>query len=500
MEARISSLYAVLLAVVTATASAHAQFTFNVHLDSLHAGSNGTGNSVREVPGGSLVFGWQYSADELEARHIFLRRLDPMGHVISELEYTAGDDRHYATGGMDPMATMPDGSFVVAVSEGSSFGDSTWLYRYNELGERISRQYIMSFPAADSTLHSFYDVTTLSDGGFALCGTIDHATSTARALLVRLGADGSVTTVQDYVHAQALVCVREMPDGGLVVTGYRGPGLDRNVLFRTEPGGDIQWVRYSGGQGGGATGSVRVDADGAVINWNSERSDDIPIYEERMVLTKRTSTGNLLWERSTVQGSDCIASDFEKLPDGGFIGTGMKQGKGVLVRYDLEGSMLWTREYTVLNGQHSFGDVELTSDGGFLLTGMAGRFPPLDPDIQTNYVTWVVKTDSVGCVVPGCQNVGIEEVALGLDQYLSISPNPVASGQPLRITFEPPAEYIPQGPLRVAVVDATGRLVLEEQMGGATLYLSMNKFTSGLYYLHLTDGTRWLAGGKVLVE
>jgi hypothetical protein len=52
----------------------------------------------------------------------------------------------------------------------------------------------------------------------------------------------------------------------------------------------------------------------------------------------------------------------------------------------------------------------------------------------------------------------------------------------------------------VAVVDATGRLVLEEQMGGATLYLSMNKLTSGLYYLHLTDGTRWLAGGKVLVE
>ncbi len=154
----------------------------------------------------------------------------------------------------------------------------------------------------------------------------------------------------------------------------------------------------------------------------------------------------------------------------------------------------------MLHGQHSFGDVEMTSDGGFLLTGSAWRFLPLDPDIQTNFVTWVMKTDSLGCVVPGCHTVGIDEVALGLDQYLSNSPNPVASGQPLRITFEPPAEYLPQGPLRVAVVDATGRMVLEERMGGATLDLSMNKLTTGLYYLHLTDGTRWLAGGKFIVE
>jgi hypothetical protein len=289
-----------------------------------------------------------------------------------------------------------------------------------------------------------------------------------------------------------------MPDGGLVVTGYRAPGLDRIVLFRTVPTGNIQWVRYSGGQGGGSSGTVRVEADGSVINWNSERSNDIPNYEERMVLTKRTSTGNLLWERSTVQGSDCIASDFEILPDGGFICTGMKQGRGVLVRYDPAGNMLWARDYSVLHGQHSFGDVEMTSDGGFLLTGSAWRFLPLDTDIQTNYVTWVVKTDSVGCVVPGCQNVGIEEVALGHDQYLSISPNPVASGQPLRISFEPPAEFTHKGPLRVVLLDATGRLVHEERMGSTTFDHSMNKLTSGLYYLHLTDGTRWLAGGKVL--
>ena len=96
--------------------------------------------------------------------------------------------------------------------------------------------------------------------------------------------------------------------------------------------------------------------------------------------------------------------------------------------------------------------------------------------------------------------MGNEEVALGLDQYLSISPNPVAAGQPLRISFEPPAEFTPKGPPCVVLLDATGSLVNEERMGSTTFDHSTNKLTSGLYYLHLTDGTWWLAGGKVIVE
>ncbi len=447
-----------------------------------------------------MVFGWENPVDVLGGRIAFMRRLDPSGHVTAEWQYTAGEDRPIVAGGMDPMATMPDGTFVVAVAEGSSFVDSTWLYRFNAEGERISRQHVMSYPAADSMRHSLYDITPLSDGGFALCGTIEDVTGSARALLVRLDADGSVAAVQQYVHAKALVCVREMPDGGLVVTGYRNPGLDRNVLFRTSPGGGIQWVRYSGGQGGGSAGTVRVDADGAVISWNSTRSDDLPNYHERMVLAKRTSTGTLLWERSAINGVDCFASDLEILPDGGYIAAGTKQGRGVIVRHDTAGYMLWTRDYKVLHGQHAFSDVERTSDAGFLLTGIAWRSLPFDAGIQSHFVTWVLKTDSLGCVVPGCHTVGVQEYALDMNQYLSIAPNPVAAGQPLRISFEPPQGFTPNGPLRAVLLDATGRLVHEErvQVGATTLNLINLQPSTGLYYLHLTDGTRWLAGGKVL--
>jgi hypothetical protein len=63
-----------------------------------------------------------------------------------------------------------------------------------------------------------------------------------------------------------------------------------------------------------------------------------------------------------------------------------------------------------------------------------------------------------------------------------------------------PPSYHPKGPLRVVLLDALGRQVQEERMSGSTLSLSTSTLPAGLYYLHLTDGTRWLAGGKVVVE
>jgi len=86
-----------------------------------------------------LVFGWQYSTDPAGAVHVFTRLLDEQGRVVQQHEYEPGDSGYYARGGVDPMASMDDGTFVAAVAEGWSVGDSTWLYRFNAAGERIGR-------------------------------------------------------------------------------------------------------------------------------------------------------------------------------------------------------------------------------------------------------------------------------------------------------------------------------------------------------------------------
>lgn len=107
---------------------------------------------------------------------------------------------------------------------------------------------------------------------------------------------------------------------------------------------------------------------------------------------------------------------------------------------------------------------------------------------------WLVKLDSMGCLVLGCHMVGIEEQALDLNQYLHIWPNPLPAGQPLQFTFEPPAALASNGPLRVVLLDAQGRQVHEQRVEHGADQLASLTLAAGLYYLYLTDGTRWLAG------
>lgn len=491
--------------VLFGTASSKGQVTFNVHLDSVQAGLRGTGFSIRQVETGYLLLGWQYTGEHPAPAHLYTRVLNDDGRVTAQIGHGEGDTRSYRCGGVDPMASLPDGTFIAAVAEGWSIGDSTWLYRFDQTGERIGRHHVMSFPPNDSTYHYFSNLTPLSDGGFVLCGIKGRPSGQLRGLLARLDSTGQIVWSRDYVHAQHLTCVREMSDGGFAVTGYRNAYSDRSVLMRTSSIGDIHWIRYTGGLAPGS-GVVRIDEDGAVITWGTAHTSEMPPYSERWVLTKRSSNGAAIWETASETYTSSFTSDLEILPDGGFVAVGGRNSKGLIHRFGSDGQPIWKREYQVLGGSHYFSDVTRASDGGFLLTGGAWRSISLDPEVLTHELTWAMKLDSVGCLVPGCHTVGVQEYASDLNEYLTIAPNPVSAGQPLRFTFDPPTDFAAKGPLHVLLLDAQGKQVHEERMSaclpgqGTTLNLSTSNLSTGLHYLHLTDGSRWLAGGKVVVD
>ena len=226
-----------------------------------------------------------------------------------------------------------------------------------------------------------------------------------------------------------------------------------------------------------------------------------------MMLTKWSPGGSILWQRKVIKDYQVGTTDMEILEDGSIIAAGTNWNRSVLIKFSAEGDSLWSREHTLFTGYHFLYDVQPTSDGGFVGTGATtGGF--FTPGIQTNQVIWVVKTDSLGCVVPGCHTVGVEEYVMDLNEHLRVWPNPVASGAPLTVAFTPPPEFTPNGPLRVVVLDALGKQVHEELIaqGGhrerseASLTALSTMLSPGLYHLHLTDNTRWLAGKSVVVE
>jgi hypothetical protein len=483
---------------------ASGQGGFISHYDDVQAGRSGFATSVKEVSDGYLLFSLGISNDGTGRTHVFVWKVDEQGSFVQRFEHRYGDDRNYDIGFINSVGDLPGQRFQAALAEGWHYSGETWLYTFDQTGDTIARKYIMSFPPEDSTTHAIRQTVVTSDTGLVLCGFFERPGLIVDAFLVRLNTDGDTLWTSRLGTAdQAYVAlgIQEYVDGGFVLTGFRNYGSpwNKSFLIRTDAEGNQLWRRLYGGIAI-QNGAVRVAADGGIITWSTYREPGWDLDWQQMMLTKWSPTGSVIWQRKVNKDYQVGTQDMEILSDGSIVGAGTIEDRAALVKFNADGDSLWTREYTLFGSYHGFYDVQATSDGGFVCTGAAFSFPPTDPGIQTSQVIWVVKTDSLGCVVPGCNTVGVEEYVMDLNEHLRVWPNPVAAGAPLTLAFEPPQEFTPNGPLRVVVLDALGKQVHEERVQVGTCQLANLPLATGVYHLHLTDNTRWLAGANFVVE
>ncbi|MBX7130587.1 MAG: T9SS type A sorting domain-containing protein, partial [Flavobacteriales bacterium] len=138
---------------------------------------------------------------------------------------------------------------------------------------------------------------------------------------------------------------------------------------------------------------------------------------------------------------------------------------------------------------------------GFLLTGQVTQMSAGNPHPGQETI-FVIKTDSLGCVVPGCQNVGVQEFTIDLQEHLVVSPNPANDQVNVLLTLPETGEV--EGQASVLLLDASGRTVLEQpvqrNLNQLRTTVDVSTLPAGMYYLHLRDAKRWLAGSKVVVE
>ncbi|HRH37841.1 MAG TPA: T9SS type A sorting domain-containing protein [Flavobacteriales bacterium] len=148
------------------------------------------------------------------------------------------------------------------------------------------------------------------------------------------------------------------------------------------------------------------------------------------------------------------------------------------------------------NGRGLLRDVQPTPDGGFIAVGMAFNQAPYSQDV------WVIKTDSMGCIEPGCNLIqGMQTQITNLRDVLKVSPNPVAAGSSIQVSTALPKNFAAQGQLKLTVVSSDGRLVHEQRIGDPSSSQHMvAPLSSGLYHVHMSDATRWISGAKLVVE
>ena len=475
-----------------------------VHLNPIN--SFLTGNSVFQTQNGYLVFGLGGDGTgAVQDPRSF--QFDENGGLLNTLIFP--NSRLTESGSFGPVDRCASGGYVAGVN---AFGngismDSLYLYRYDEQGDTLWIRYLTS----DTTLAPRKCIET-SNGDFVIVGL--HVWPKG-AYMFRVTSEGDSIAFVNFGNDPAFFAMSVVEDAeqNLFIAGYTDTGIsefqDRGYILKCGPGGEVLWwdayPRDSGSNG------LLLTNEGGVLGFGQKKNaQDF----SGALIVKYGSDGNQEWSRNDIIFTDaetrfCTFTNGFQQPDGSFILCGTLRNtalglfdKGMLYKFDEQGNTTWTRFYAHYAGLPSnypqvFRDVKQTSDGGFILTGVTEGIAP--PNSQR---LWLLKLDSMGCLVPGCNTVGVQEFESQLQSALHVSPNPASEA--IRFSLELPSGYPLQGKVQALVLDAQGKEVLRTvvQPNGTLLSgsLALDGQAAGLYYLHVRDEVKWLAGAKVVLE
>jgi len=296
------------------------------------------------------------------------------------------------------------------------------------------------------------DVHQTSDGGYILGGTIESDSSGDVSQrkkgyndywIVKVDAVGNKQWDKRFggnsgsslnAITSTLSVVKQTSDGGYIIGGTTNSDSSLDVsqptrggndywIIKTDALGNKQWDKRFGGARGDDLGYLEIAADGGFVlvgtstsgigGDKSQSNRDSTLNTGDYWIVKTDSLGNLQWDRRYGGVSWEISSWIEITRDNGFVLGGYtssdssydvsEHARGStdfwVVKIDSAGNKKWDVRYGGLVGQDSYGDVHGTSDGGYIVSGVAYGAAGGDKT-ESNYLgaeqIWVVKMDSLG--------------------------------------------------------------------------------------------------------
>ena len=291
---------------------------------------------------------------------------------------------------------VPSGGYIIAgytsdstVSDSDAYvvrmttmGDTLWTYRQN-IG--LSKKDL------------FYKVINTLDGGFAMCGYTSSVTGLSDdVLIVKIDGNGQHVWTKTWGgsgkdRAQDII---QLSDGSYVLCGYTtsSPALYYDAfMYKLNSSGDSLFFKRYGTAVYDDANSIKALSNGGFI-LGGQSTNGANGFDQYLIRTN--DSGDTLWTRKFgTLGTDNI--ECLTIGNGGFYLTGGTNGAGVggddgyLVKTDTSGSVLWTKTFGG-SQPDDFHRVELTSDGGLILSGTTSSTGPLQPNM------WLMRTNSTG--------------------------------------------------------------------------------------------------------
>jgi hypothetical protein len=162
------------------------------------------------------------------------------------------------------------------------------------------------------------------------------------------------------------------------------------------------------------------------------------------------------------------------------------------LKTDANGDTLWTRTYNPSDGIDLIRNMLVLPNGDIVMVGFG------QGENSTTQDGWILRVDSMGCLVEGCGAVGVEEFEEEAN-YFQAYPNPFA--QTTTIAYDLGRDCKLGCQLRL--YDVQGRIILqqllESENGKGTEVLDLSNYGQGVYYCSLYGEGQLLQTQKLIL-
>ena len=302
----------------------------------------------------------------------------------------AGNDVFYSV-----RKTADDG--FIACGQTKSYGNSAgdaWLVKFDGSG---NIQWSKKFGDGNPDGEVAYDVTQLSDGGYALVGAHAFAPGVTQGFVVRTDLNGNALWSKQYGASGSDELWGLTEDGNnLVVTGfYSGASYyDGYILKLDKANGSIVLNRYYKVDSR-STMMAKIRKTNSGYQIFTLAGDDFVGTNQNTVIINLASDGTVLNSRKlTVTGSVTASYGWYTFPDGGFTAitsSGGSLGEIYGTQINAAGNIVWSKKYSQ-PGQQVIRNIALSPQGGYIGCGYNTNLPS---NVDSNNV-YVLRVDSLG--------------------------------------------------------------------------------------------------------
>lgn len=336
------------------------------------------------------------------------------------------------------------------------------------------------------------------DGGYAIFGQTCNQIQSGKKcnyFLMKLDSNGNKQWHQIYKQSSTSFeypnSVIQLPDGTFYLFGQSTlNSIMKWFLVKTDSTGKFLWQKTYNEfprQAGIAitqfgnkiilAGSYATNADGTGTSKGCTMMID--------------TSGNKIWNKSIGGKDNCgftsiVIYDSNNIKLAGYNTNydSLGRGQGWLFAINQNGDSLYQRIYNpnIIWSEQIY-NIFKTSDG-FLMSGYG-----VDPnDTIVNQDAWLLKVDSFGCLTPGCQLVGINNIPFSREE-IKIYPNPAKD----KIQFVHSDKI-----LSYRIADYTGKLLMAGNYLENGIYVE--QLPSGIFIVQVMLENKTQAFGKLVVE